>query len=1174
MHIKEIEIAHFKSFGRRVKIPFFDDFTTISGPNGSGKSNIIDSILFCLGLSNSRTMRAEKLTDLIYNADGKNPGYAEVTIRFDNTDREMPVDQDEIVVTRRIKSSDSGYYSYYYFNEKPCSLSDVHEQLAKARISPEGYNVIMQGDVTRIIEMSETERRKIIDEIAGTAEFDEKTDKAISELDIVRERIERVNIILAEVEARLSQLKAERDQALLYQSYKDEKVKNEGYLLLSELKEAKQTLDSIMDDIRDKTLKRESVMKEVEAKNALVIKLKDDIKALNDTITLKGEGEQIRIRREIEEARAGIKASANIIDFSKAEILNREMEKQKLFLDIQKAQGQIDEQNKKLEEEEQRKLSLVSEYNFRKAGLDEVHNKISQIDAKFEGVRIKLSELKNSLEVSRNLRNEKLREKDRILDAARRKQDEEQDAESEITSSRSRIEEARVESANIDKDIGELKSRAQALTADIADVESARSRAKQEQLSIEDKLRKLQQEYTRAEARVRAYEDFDGYSEAVETMLKARNTRDLPGIYGTIAELGKVDSRYATALEVAAGNRLQNIVVDNDEDASRCIYYLKDMRKGTATFLPLNKMRQKPQLRDIRGQTGVIDYAINLVEYDQRYENAFWYVFGDTLVVDTLETARRLIGTARMVTLEGDLVEKSGAMTGGFRSRSKLKFKASEEERIKELAEQITILESERDGILKKIESIDGHIYTLKKDRSDLENQATKFSIRKEELAGRIARLEAVIKEKEAAIAALRDERRSLRDSMVMAEESIAKADSEIISLTSEVSRLEDELKGSEVPALTEEASRIEEEMKRLDGRIRDTDASISSIRMEQGYLQSRIEENRKRISDIDDNMAALREKVSQNEAQILEFQKQMEEKGRREKEIEAELADLKKQRDTMSDSLSKADHDLYDVRRSLERITSMLNTLEMTRDESLERIKSMEESIKQRGVMPSDEVPPVDKVRSAISLLEHKMQALEPVNMLAIKEYDTVQSRLVELTGKRDTLMNERQDILNKIEYYKKMKKETFLATFNSINDNFKSIFNELSDGTGELILGNVEDPFAGGLTIHAQPHGKSLQRLEAMSGGEKSLTALAFIFSIQRYRPAPFYAFDEIDMFLDGANAERVARMIKKLSANAQFIVVSLRKPMIESARRTIGIAMQEDNISSITGVRLYDS
>ena len=1173
MYIKEIELTNFKSFARKVKVPFYDDFTTISGPNGSGKSNIIDSILFCLGLSSSRTMRAEKLTDLIYSADGKGPGMAEVTIRFDNTDREMPLDQDEITVTRRIKSSDSGYYSYYYFNDKPCSLNDVHEHLAKAKISPDGYNVVMQGDVTRIISVSDTERRKIIDEIAGTAEFDEKTDKALSELDVVRERIERVNIILAEVDARLAQLKAERDQAMLYQSYRDEKIRNEGFLLLSELKEARQQLDAVMDDIRDKTSKREAIIAEVDAKAAAVERLKADIKALSEVITQKGEGEQIRIRREIEGARAGIKSCSDINEFSKSEIGSREREKQKLFLDIEGAKGQIEGLNAKIVEEEKRKISLGNERTFQTAALDEVHGRISAVDAKFEGVRTHLSDLKNNLEAARNGRNETIREKDRILDAARRKQDEEADAQAAIASGKSEIESARVETGHIDGDIKELQKRAAVLTGDIADMESARARAKMEQQAVESKLRKLQEEYARAEGRVKAYEESEGYSQAVETILSARGSRELPGIYGTIAELGKVDDRYAMALEVSAGNRLQNIVVDNDEDASRCIYYLKDQRKGTATFLPLNKMRQKPSLRPAKGP-GIIGYAIDLINFDQKYENAFWYVFGDTVVVDSLETARQMIGSVRMVTLEGDLVEKSGAMTGGFRNKSKLKFKASEEEKIRALAEQITVGESERDQAVAKVDTIDGHVYALKKDRAELETQVTKLSAHGDELKGRMVRLEHTIREKEASITALRDERLALRDSMIRAEDAIAKADVEIVSLSSETAKLEEELKGSEIPKLTEEVTRIEQELSRLDGRIRDADATIAQTKMEQGFIESRVADGRKRIEEIDQNIVSLRDKITQNEAQIKAHQERMAELGKREQEIDVELVGLKRQRDDMSEALSKADHDLYDARRSLERVTGLLNTMEIARDESIEKIRVMETTILERGVTPSEDVPPIDKVRSSIASLERKMHELEPVNMLAITEYDTVEARMREMTEKRDTLTRERQDLLDKIEHYKAMKKETFMNAFTSINENFKAIFHELSDGFGELVLESPEDPFGGGLTIRAQPHGKALQRLDAMSGGEKSLTALAFIFAIQRYRPAPFYAFDEVDMFLDGSNAERIARMIKTLSQNAQFIVVSLRKPMIESANRTIGIAMQENNISSITGVRLYNN
>ncbi|MDL5502561.1 MAG: AAA family ATPase, partial [Candidatus Methanoperedens sp.] len=315
MHIKEIELQNFKSFGKKVKIPFFDDFTTISGPNGSGKSSIVDSIRFCLGLSNSGVLRAEKLTDLIFNGDTKvKRDFAQVTIRFDNTDREMPVDSDQIEITRKIRRTESGYYSYYYFNEKAVSLNDIHNYLSKAKITPECYNVVMQGDVTAIIEMTQTERRKIIDEIAGVAEFDEKKDQALNELDIVRERIERVDIILAEVDDQMSKLRQERDQALKYQSLRDEKRKYEGYILFARQKDAKKELERLGGELQDKETKKIDIIKQIEDRKKELLDIEENLSTLNSLIIQKGENEQITLRKEIETIRGDISRCMSTIE--------------------------------------------------------------------------------------------------------------------------------------------------------------------------------------------------------------------------------------------------------------------------------------------------------------------------------------------------------------------------------------------------------------------------------------------------------------------------------------------------------------------------------------------------------------------------------------------------------------------------------------------------------------------------------------------------------------------------------------------------------------------------------------------------------------------------------------------------------------------------------------------
>lgn len=303
MFIKEIEFVNFKSFGKRVKIPFYEGFTAISGPNGSGKSNIIDGILFALGLSGSKTMRAEKLTDLIFNdSKSKQPEFAQVTITFDNTDRKAPVEADAFEISRKIKQTKSGYYSYFYFNGKSVSLTEVHELLGKAGVTPEGYNVVMQGDISQITaKMSPTERRKIIDEIAGVSEFDEKKQKSLAELDIVKEQIEKIDIIIEEVKTQLDRLSSEREHALKYRTLREEKQKYEGYLILSKLKDAKTELTNVENEIakyetletetEEKIKERETEQKEAETK----------LSALNAEIRQKGEDEQILIKKEIEE---------------------------------------------------------------------------------------------------------------------------------------------------------------------------------------------------------------------------------------------------------------------------------------------------------------------------------------------------------------------------------------------------------------------------------------------------------------------------------------------------------------------------------------------------------------------------------------------------------------------------------------------------------------------------------------------------------------------------------------------------------------------------------------------------------------------------------------------------------------------------------------------------------
>lgn len=1173
MYIKEIEFVNFKSFGKKVKIPFFDDFTTISGPNGSGKSNIIDGILFALGLSSSRTMRAEKLTDLIYNGDkAKKPDFAQVTIKFDNTDREMPVDSNEIIISRKIRRTDSGYYSYFYFNGKAVSLTDVHTYLAKARVTPEGYNVVMQGDVTRIFTMSPTERRKIIDEIAGVAEFDNKRDRALNELDIVRERVERVDIIIEEVGGQLEKLKVERNQAVKYQSLKEEKMKFEGFVILAKLKDAKTELESVTSDIEAKKEVLGSLSQSMDEKREKLGELESELEKLTSNIQKMGEDEQIQTKKDIEEIKGEVSRCVDSIELADNEIEDVDARRRKAFVEIDEVKSKIEGLDTQISEEKLRKDGILAEISDRKTQRMILQSKIADVDEKFAQTRDELTTLRTELETTKNDKNELMRQEDRLLDSLRRKSAEIRDIENEIEDAKGNVESSDSDTKSAEYDIEKLTENINLLTKDIDDLESNRSQIKGVVGDLEISLRKYQQEYAVLDARVRATEDNSGYSRAVEMALNEKKRHGLPGIYGTIAELGSVDEKYATALGIAAGGRMQALVVETDEDASRAISFLKQQRGGRATFLPLNKMDGRRPYKDLSNREGVIGYAIDLIDFDLRFESAFWYVFRDTLIVDDLTNARKLMGGIRMVTLDGDVVEKSGAMTGGSRGRSTLSFAAAEKDKLTKIAEQVTEFDSRRSSAIKKLDTFEGHISEVNREITECEKDISKKEMQLEEIKGRGERLAKLVEAKNAERADIEESRIKLREEMDQVVIQKDEKDEVSKTLDEKIAVLDEKLSDSEIPELNEQAETIDEEIRHLDGRVRDIEAQINALNLDHEYATKKMEENRELIKEMDEKKSTHKERVAGLKEKIAELEESLIKKQEREQELAEELKELQQDRVRKQAEHGAVKTQFESIKQKFDDGNRHMIALDATHSALLEQITELAEELERRGLEENEEVPNYETVRTRIESIERAMERLEPVNMRAIDEYDEVEIRLTDLKTRRDILVSEREQILERIEQYEKLKKDAFMETFDGINEPFKVIFNELSDGTGELVLDDYDDPFAGGMTLKAQPKDKTLQRLEAMSGGEKSLTALAFVFAIQQYRPAPFYAFDEIDMFLDGVNAERVAQRVKSSKENAQFIVVSLRKPMIEAAERTIGVAMQENNITSITGVKLY--
>ena len=1168
MYIKEVELKNFKSFGRSVRVPLKNDFVTVTGPNGSGKSNIVDALLFALCLSSSRAMRAERLPDLIYRGEnGKNPDYAQVTVRLDNTSRFFPLDQDIIEVSRKIKVNRDKYASSYYFNGKSCGQAELLDLLSKAGITPESYNIVMQGDVTRIIEMSPMERRKIIDEIAGVAEFDEKKKKSMEELDVVRERISRVDVILEEVAMQLGRLKAERDKAHSYQAHREELKRQDAFLLLARLKEASLELSKLHEEMNSLQAKNETVQQDSASKKTDLSALDEKLQSLSLEINHKGEDEQIQVKRRIEELKGEIAREQGRAEVAEKAIEEMDEQHRTCFIQMNNLSREIDELADKMRDASLRKASLHGELDDQMALLRAAEESLAKADAQYSLLRDGLAEARAMREDAKSKLGDLLRERDRLLDATRRGGLEREELTQGIKEAQDALTGADREAEQLKTELAALNGKTMGMERDRDDLDSLRLRLRREISEAEREMQRLQGEFARTDGRMKVAEDKAGYSRAVDAIRSAIKKQMLQGLYGTIAELGNVGSRYSAALEVAAGARLQSVVAATDDDAAHAIEYLKMSQIGRATFLPLNKL-DRGSLSAKPNYAGVVDYALNLVEYDSKFLNAFWYVFRDTLVVESLNHARALMGRYRMVTLEGDLVEKSGAMTGGH-YRTRMKFAAEEGKKLLELSEKIANADAERGTRLDKLDRIEEQISQLSREVEELNKVISKKTFRADEMAAAKPRLDKSIEEKRERLVQMESESSRFKEQLDLLGNEIKKSEETLNVSQQKIDEIEGMLSGSEIPGLNRRADAAQSEIRRLQERLTGIDAEILKDKIREESCQERHKELAARRETLDSQKAETLQRKSDASAGVLRSQERLTEAQGREAEIEVELHGLKGVRVELVEKTMAMQREIDQLERERDRNDARLNATAFARDSIQSKVDSLRTEIEASGVDSTQEPPQSETVAEKIKALAQAMRDLEPVNMLAIDEYDHVKTRHDFLALRRTTLSDERESIIDKLDRYDQMKKEAFLASFTEINKNFKVVFQELSNGEGDLILENPEDPLAAGMTIKARPEGKPFHRLEAMSGGEKSLTALSFIFSIQMYRPAPFYAMDEIDMFLDGANVERVAKLIKKISSKAQFIVVSLRKPMILQSKYTLGVTMQENNITSVTGI-----
>ena len=1164
MYIKQLEIDNFKSFANKSEIPLLKGFTTVSGPNGSGKSNIIDSVLFALGLANASELRAENLSHFISTYTKRNEAFVKVT--FGEVEN-----GEDLTIGRKIRKTNQGYASTYYVNDSVTTLTNVHAILEKYNVTPNSYNVMMQGDVMGITNCSPKNRRKIIDEIAGIADFDRRIEQATDELNTVEQRVERSNVILNEVDNRLEQLKEEREVALKYQKLRDEKQGLESQINKVRFFDIKRNLEQAHENILEFTKKK----KEEEVKNKDLDErlnlIKQKYQEVSELVKEKGEAQQIELKKQEETIKGEIDRKNNASNYADKQIHDGLRSIENAKNGIEGFKKKIEDFNLKIKLKDDEIKTIKENTKEREAELKKILEDMTGLNAtadqhieKRNNLRKQLEDLKDEetklIQTKLPLENE-LKNLQKDLDDAKTKLKELTEMKENFASNQD-LKKTLVE--QLQKEMNDFKIIQQ---NSLHDLDTTKNEINDLNYNIQMAYRKI----SAMEAKKQAAEDAN-FGRAIDTIMGA----NLRGVHAPLAQLGTVDKEYAVAMEVAFGGRMAHVVVDDEHVASVAIEMLKSSNAGRATFIPLNKIKKAPSKLQLPKDKGVIDYAINLVDFDDEYIDAFFYAVGDTIVVEDIECAKKLIGKYRMVTLQGELLEKSGSMTGGTRLRTGLSFSQNDDEELNKYKDRLKEMEQKLGSLENKKSSLEQKLEDVRTKYSDSMSEFSKSKVELDNMNRNYENSENILKEKADFISQTEPKISDLTKKLDKLAEKNVKIYDEMALCQEQIEEVEKLINDKDLKDLKEKTEGVESEIKRLQTKLMSADNDKNELNRQISFHENLIETKEEEIVNIEHNNKKLEEDKTRYKNEIGELNTKMEELHEQIVQIEEKLGKLLKERDDINSELIEMEKQKHIRIADIERIAEQIESFKARRRELEPQLESATKELEDAGIEVNKLEPveiSIEEITSKIQRLEKRMQELGDVNMRALTTYDEVFARQTELKEQIETLSKERKEILNRMQGYEQLKKETFMKTYNHINENFKEVFHRLSEGEGELVLEVPEDPLSGGLDMKVSIRDKKHQRLGSLSGGEKSLTALAFVFAIQRYMPSPFYAFDEVDASLDTMNVERIAQMVQNQSKDTQFIVVSHRRPMIESANRTLGVTQKEKGITKVTGIKLRD-
>ncbi len=1181
MYLKALEIQGFKSFPDKTVLAFGSDITAVVGPNGSGKSNISDAIRWVMGEQSTRTLRGSKMEDVIFNGTEKRKGlgFAEVTLVLDNTERIFQMEETEVAVTRRYYRSGE---SEYYINRRACRLKDINELFMDTGLGREGYSIIGQGRIDEILSVKSADRREVFEEAAGISRFRHRKEEAERKLERTQENLVRIDDKIGELELQVEPLRAQAEKTRKYNVLRDELKGLEISVWLDQLEHLRANSLKLKGDVEAAVRQRDGARDEVERlyaqSAALAEQMRDkDIQAEELRGKQSGMDEQVH-------------SCENSIALLKRDIKNNSENAQRI--------------RQELEQQEGRAGSIAAQIQDGRARLDQIGREMAACRTRIDELaRTSREALGSAGSLSEEL--DRLRERERLetasagearellsalAAAAQELYDREEKLGQELQEQEDKAAQARQALEDAQKELDRVAEDRDAAKNVIGGYQM-RLQARQRKLDqAQERHRRLQMDENNLSARIKMLSEmeklYEGYSKAVKLVMGEAERGGLRGIRGPVASLIHVPDQYAVAIEIALGGAMQNLVAERDEDGKNAISYLKRRDGGRATFLPMNTIRPADfRDRAVEREDGFVGMGDALISFDREYANIFSNLLGRVVIADSMDKAmamaRKFGHRFRIVTLDGQVLNAGGSMTGGSVSRSAgILSRANELERLNkqkdglaadlktasdELAKaqrELTAAQYEldaaagqlreaEDAVLKWSERADSasvQLADLELRRQILAGDRAQVRRRMEENTANTAQAKARIGELEGSAAALRSEGEAKAQGRTALQDKVSALNEESARHSAKLAGLE-----GEQSALSQSIGELERLRDDLSGDTANRTAMIGQFEQQNDYLLRRIQEEEERLQ-------RLRTASQEGTAAI--------------RRLNDEKLTLEGRRNQADRQARDKNNELNNMEREVANLENKASAAAVEECQLLDKLWESYELSHEAARAERVELESVPKAQRRIGELKRSISALGSINPDAVEEFARVNERYTYFTGQRDDVAKAKKELLDIIAQITGEMTAIFKEQFALIDQEFRKAFAELfGGGKAELLLDDPEDVLGCGIEIRAQPPGKTIQHMSSLSGGERALIAIALYFAILKVRPTPFCVMDEIEAALDESNVVRYARYMRRMSSKTQFIVITHRRGTMEEADVLYGVTMQEKGVSRMLTIDLND-